>query len=72
MCVHSGTAPFSAGAYSSGMELAAIVADSEAALRWRNWQARGAESDRRTAIRMRGLMILIAAAFLGWFVVRLA
>jgi hypothetical protein len=51
---------------------AVIVADPEAALRWQNWQTRGAESDRRTAIRMRGLMILIAAAFLGWFVVRLA
>jgi hypothetical protein len=51
---------------------AAIVADPEAALRWRNWQARGAESDRRTAIRMRRLMIFIAAAFLVWFVVRLA
>jgi hypothetical protein len=53
-------------------DLTATVADPEAELRWRNWQARGAESDRRTAKRMRGLMILIAAAFLVWFVVRLA
>jgi len=51
---------------------AAIVDDPEALLRWRNWQTRGAESDRRTAIRMRGLMMLIAAAFVVWFVVRLA
>ena len=50
----------------------AIVADPEAELRWRKWQARGAEGDRRTAKRMRGLMILIAAAFLVWFVVQLA
>ena len=51
---------------------AAIVADPEAELRWRKWQARGAEGDRRTAKRMRGLMILVAAAFLVWFVVQLA
>jgi hypothetical protein len=51
---------------------AAMVADPEAELRWRNWQARGAQGDRRTAKRMRGLMILIVAAFLAWFVVQLA
>jgi hypothetical protein len=51
---------------------AAIVADPEAELRWRNWQARGAEGDRRTAKRMRALMVLIAAAFLVWLVVQLA
>ena len=51
---------------------AAILADPEAELRWRNWQARGAEGERRTAKRMRGLMILIAAVFIVWFVVRLA
>ena len=50
---------------------AAIVADPEAELRWRNWQARGAEGDRQTAKRMRGLMILIAAVFAVWFVVQL-
>ena len=52
--------------------LPAIVAETEAELRWRNWQARGAEGDRRTATRMRGLMILIAAVFVMWFVVQLA
>jgi len=51
---------------------AAIVADPEAELRWRNWQARGAEADRRTAKRMRRLAILIAAAVLVWFGVQLA
>ena len=44
--------------------LPAIVAETEAELRWRNWQARGAEGDRQTAKRMRVLMMLIAAAFL--------
>ena len=48
---------------------AVIVADAEAELRWRKWQARGAEGDRRTANRMRGLMILVTAAFVVWFVV---
>jgi len=51
--------------------LPAIVAETEAELRWRNWQARGAEGDRQTAKRMRGLMILIAAVFAVWFVVQL-
>ena len=51
---------------------AVVVADPEADLRWRNWQARGAEGDRRTAKRMRALMVLIVAALLVWMVVRLA
>ena len=50
----------------------AIVPDAEAELRWRTWQARAAEGDRRTAKRMRRLMLLIAAGLVGWFVVRLA
>jgi hypothetical protein len=54
------------------IDQAAIVADRQAELRWQNWQARGAEGDRRTAKRMRALMILIAAAVLVWFVVQLA
>jgi hypothetical protein len=49
----------------------AIVPDAEAEIRWRNWQARGAEEDRRTAKRMRGLMLLIAAVLVVWFVVQL-
>jgi hypothetical protein len=50
----------------------AIVPDADAELRWRNWQARGVEADRRTAKKMRGLMLLIAAGFLVWFAVQLA
>ena len=50
----------------------AVLADPEAELRWRTWQARGVEGDRRTAKRMRGLMILIAAAFLVSFVAQFA
>jgi hypothetical protein len=51
---------------------AAMIADAEADLRWRHWQARGAENDRRTAKRMRALMMLIAAAVLVWLVVQSA
>jgi len=50
----------------------AIVPDAEAELRWRNWEARGVEGDRRTAKRMRVLMLLIAVGFLVSFVAQLA
>ena len=47
------------------------AADPEAELRWRNWQARGAESDRRTSKRMGTLLIVIAAAIVVWFLVHI-
>jgi hypothetical protein len=50
----------------------ATVPESDADVRWRVWQARGAENDRRTARRMRALMVAIAAAFVIWWVVQLA
>lgn len=50
----------------------AVLPNAEAELRWRTWQARGVEGDRRTAKRMRGLMIVIALGFLASFVVRFA
>ncbi len=49
----------------------AVVPDVEADIRWRDWQARGAASDRRTTARMRTLVLLIAAALIVWFVVQL-
>jgi hypothetical protein len=49
---------------------ARTVADPEAELRWRKWQARGAEGDRRSARQMRGLAIVIATALVVWFVVQ--
>ena len=52
--------------------LVATLPDSEADVRWRNWQARGAESDRRTATRMRMLMAVIATALAVWLLVQLA
>ena len=50
---------------------AAVISDVEADVRWRDWQARGAASDRRTAARMRKVMLLIVAASIVWFVVQL-
>jgi len=50
----------------------ATVATAEADLRWRNWQARGAESDRRTAQRMGRLLLLIATGLAMWLFVQLA
>ena len=50
----------------------AIISDSEADIRWRDWQARGAASDRRSATRMRTLLLLIVAALAVWFLVQLA
>jgi hypothetical protein len=49
----------------------ALIPDVEADIRWRDWQARGAASDRRTAARMRTVMLLVAAALIVWFVVEL-
>jgi hypothetical protein len=49
----------------------AVITDVEADVRWRDWQARGAAIDRRTAARMRKVMLLIAVALIIWFVVQL-
>ena len=49
----------------------AVIPDLEADVRWRDWQERGADSDRRTAARMRKVMLLIVAALIVWFVVQL-
>jgi hypothetical protein len=42
------------------------VPDAEADVRWRDWVARGAASDRRTTKRMTGLMFLIAIGLGIW------
>jgi hypothetical protein len=49
----------------------AVLTDMDADIRWRDWQARGAASDRRTAARMRKVMLLVVAALIVWFVVQL-
>jgi hypothetical protein len=49
----------------------AVISDVEADIRWRDWQARGAASDRRTTARMRTVMLLTVAALIAWFFVQL-
>jgi hypothetical protein len=49
----------------------AVIPDVEADIRWRDWQARGASRDRRTAARMRIVMLLIVGALIAWFFVQL-
>jgi hypothetical protein len=49
----------------------AVISDVDANIRWRDWQARGAAGDRRTAARMRNVMLLIAAALIARFFVQL-
>jgi hypothetical protein len=48
------------------------VLDPEAELRWRAWQTRGAESDRRTARAMRIVMLVVVAFLAAWLIVVLA
>jgi hypothetical protein len=45
------------------------IRDDEGDSRWRDWVARGAESDRRTTKRMNGLMLLIAIGLGLWLFV---
>jgi hypothetical protein len=49
----------------------AVVTDVDAETRWRDWQARGAASDRRTAARMRILLIVISVLLAVWAFVQL-
>jgi hypothetical protein len=51
---------------------AAVIPVVDPEIRWRDWQARGAARDRRTATRVRILLLLIVAALAVWFVVQLA
>ena len=50
----------------------AVVPDADAEARWRNWAARGAETDRRAAQTMRGVAFVIIVAYAAWAVVQFA
>jgi hypothetical protein len=50
----------------------AVVPDVDADIRWRDWQARGAASDRRSAASMRKVMMAVVAILIAWFVVQLS
>jgi hypothetical protein len=45
--------------------------DAASDLRWRAWQARGREEDRRRAIAARVVMIAVAVALAAWLLVEL-
>ena len=53
-------------------DLAAVVTDVEAGTRWRDWQARGASSDRRTGTRMRILLLVVSVLLAVWAFVQLS
>jgi hypothetical protein len=48
-----------------------LTADAEANVRWREWQARGAEADRRTATTMGALTVLVFVGLAFWIFVQL-
>ncbi len=50
---------------------ATVVLEQAAQVRWREWEARGAANDRRTAVRMRRVLLLFVMALVLWGFVRL-
>ena len=50
----------------------AIVPNVEADRLWQEWLVRGAATDRRSATRMRILLLVVVIALAIWFVVPLA
>lgn len=48
-----------------------LGADVAADARWRDWLARGAAQERRTAMQMRGVMVLVIAALIVIAIVQL-
>jgi hypothetical protein len=50
----------------------AVVPATESEIRWQKWQAQGAEIDRQTAKKIRGLLLVIAVCFIVWAIVQLA
>jgi hypothetical protein len=50
----------------------AVVPTTEAEVRWQRWKAQGAEIDRQTTRKIRGLLLVIAVCFIVWAIVQLA
>jgi hypothetical protein len=48
-----------------------LVPDVDSDNRWRAWQARAAEGDRRLTTRMRKVIVLVAASLAAWLFVQL-
>ncbi len=49
-----------------------VLADPDADVRWREWQARGVASDVRTMARMRRVLLAGGAALAAWVLLQLA
>jgi hypothetical protein len=49
----------------------AVMSDADQDIRWREWTAKGAANDRRTAKNMRIVMLLIVVALLAWSYIQL-
>ncbi len=49
----------------------ALGLDLKADARWIEWQARGVANDRRSATRMRIVMLFVVAGLIAWGVVQL-
>jgi hypothetical protein len=52
-------------------EQVSVIPDAEAAIRWRDWQARGVANDRRTRVHMRTVIVLLVVAVAAWSYVQL-
>jgi hypothetical protein len=50
---------------------AGAILDADTDRRWHEWRERGAAADRRTAARMRVLMLIVVVALVLWFAVQL-
>lgn len=51
--------------------VAPATPDAEADIRWREWQARGADGDRRRGVAMGRLSILVSIGLAFWLLVQL-
>jgi hypothetical protein len=45
--------------------------EADADVRWRDWQARGAEDDRRRVVMMRRLSVVVSVGLALWLLVQL-
>ena len=50
----------------------ATIPGADAQRRWDEWRAKGAGADRRTATKMRTLILVVATALVVWLIVQLA
>jgi hypothetical protein len=49
----------------------AVPPDADVDVRWRDWQARGAAADRRSAVMMRSVSVVVSIGLAVWLLVQL-